>query len=149
MTIELFNWKLMLRSNLVLSPGQHEVGAGVVGPGACGAPLDGVDFFTVGLEVVDTWILLHTPDLWQKKRGDNNKAAVKTASWHYVTIHQKCIGWRPILHFFGQKLRFTSSVCGVDWPWVSCHQSRRPASCQWDPTWWRSPHSTVSKMRNS
>lgn len=46
--------KFMLMSNFILSPGQHEVGAGVVGPGARGAPLDGVDFFTVGLEVVDT-----------------------------------------------------------------------------------------------
>lgn len=42
------------RSNFVLSPGQHEVGAGVVGPGTCGAPLDSVDFLTVGLQVMDT-----------------------------------------------------------------------------------------------
>ena len=35
-------------------PGQHEVCTGVVGPGAGGAPLDGVDFFTVGLKVMDT-----------------------------------------------------------------------------------------------
>lgn len=48
---------------VIVSPGQHEVGAGVVGPGACRAPLNGVDFFAVGLEVVDTCVLLHTPDL--------------------------------------------------------------------------------------
>lgn len=49
-----------------VEPGQHEVCTGVVGPGACWTPLDGVDFFTVGLQVVDTRVLLHTPDLWQE-----------------------------------------------------------------------------------
>lgn len=44
-------------------PGQHQVGIGVVGPGPRGAPLDGVDLLTVGLQVVDTRVLLHTPDL--------------------------------------------------------------------------------------
>jgi len=45
-------------------PGQHEVGAGVVGPRPGGTPLDGVDLFAVGLQVVDTRVLLHTPDLY-------------------------------------------------------------------------------------
>lgn len=44
-------------------PGQHEVSTGVVGARAGRAPLDGVDFFAVGLQVVDTRVLLHTPDL--------------------------------------------------------------------------------------
>ena len=52
----------------VVLPGQHEVGAGVVGPRPCGAPLDGVDLLTVGLQVVDTRVLLHAPDLEQTDR---------------------------------------------------------------------------------
>lgn len=47
------------------SPGQHETSAGVVGARTCGTPLDGVDLFTVRLQVVDTRVLLHTPDLKQ------------------------------------------------------------------------------------
>lgn len=47
------------------SPGQHEACAGVVGARTCGTPLDGVDLFTVRLQVVDTRVLLHTPDLKQ------------------------------------------------------------------------------------
>lgn len=49
-------------------PGQHQVCTGVVGPGARGAPLDGVDFFIVGLEVMNTRVLLHTPDLQADRR---------------------------------------------------------------------------------
>lgn len=37
-----------------LLPGKHDVGVGVICAGACGAPLDSVDFFTVSLEVMDT-----------------------------------------------------------------------------------------------
>ena len=44
-------------------PGEHEVGAGVVGPWPRGTPLDGVDLFAVGLQVMDARVLLHTPDL--------------------------------------------------------------------------------------
>ena len=51
------------------APGQHEVGAGVVGPGARGAPLDGVDLLAVGLEVVNAHVLLHAPDLWGSRQG--------------------------------------------------------------------------------
>lgn len=45
------------------SPGQHETGAGVVGARARGTPLDGVDLLAVRLQVVDTRVLLHAPDL--------------------------------------------------------------------------------------
>lgn len=44
----------MTQEGGAISPGQHEVGVGVVGPGACRAPLDGIDFFAVGLKVMDT-----------------------------------------------------------------------------------------------
>lgn len=44
-------------------PGQHQVRIGVVGSWAGGAPLDGVDLFAVGLQVVDARVLLHAPDL--------------------------------------------------------------------------------------
>lgn len=44
-------------------PGQHKVRIGVVGSWAGGAPFDGVDLFAVGLQVVDTRVLLHAPDL--------------------------------------------------------------------------------------
>lgn len=47
------------------SPGQHETSAGVVGARTRGTPLDGVDLFTMRLQVVDTRVLLHTPDLKQ------------------------------------------------------------------------------------
>ena len=53
----------------VVLPGQHEVGAGVVGPRPRGAPLDGVDLLTVGLQVVDTRVLLHAPDLDRGETG--------------------------------------------------------------------------------
>lgn len=59
-------WKLLIVSEQQrsgISPGQHETGAGVVGARPCGTPLDGVDLFTVRLQVVDTCVLLHTPDL--------------------------------------------------------------------------------------
>lgn len=61
---------------LCVLPGQHKVGAGTIGPRACGAPLDGVDFFTVGLEVMDTQVLLHTPYLCQRR----NKLLVRLLS---------------------------------------------------------------------
>lgn len=44
-------------------PGEHDVGVWVARAGACGAPLDSVDLFAMGLEVVDTGLLLHTPNL--------------------------------------------------------------------------------------
>ena len=59
---EKWNW-CSSAAAVVFLPGQHEVRTGVVGPGACGAPLDCVDFFIVSLEVVYTRILFHTPDL--------------------------------------------------------------------------------------
>lgn len=67
-----------IRAAVVLSPGQHEVGVGVAGPGAGGAPLDGVDFFAVGLEVVDARVLLHTPDLRPQRR--------RSRSWRLVSV---------------------------------------------------------------
>lgn len=45
-------------------PGEHYVGVGVVCAGACRAPLDGVDLFTMRLEVVNAGLLLHTPNLY-------------------------------------------------------------------------------------
>lgn len=68
-----------IRAAVVLSPGQHEVGVGVAGPGAGGAPLDGVDFFAVGLEVVDARVLLHTPDL--RPQGGR-----RSRSWRLVSV---------------------------------------------------------------
>lgn len=47
----------------VRPPGEHDVGVGVAGAGACRAPFDGVDLFTMSLEVMDTGFLLHTPNL--------------------------------------------------------------------------------------
>lgn len=46
-----------------LPPGEHNVGVGIVGAGTGGAPLDGVDLFTVSLQVVNTGFLLHAPNL--------------------------------------------------------------------------------------
>ena len=43
--------------------GEDEVGVGVVGPGAGGRPLDGVDLLAVGLEVVNARLPVHAPDL--------------------------------------------------------------------------------------
>ena len=44
-------------------PGQYEGCIGVVSARACGAPLDGVDLLVVGLQIVDTVVLFHAPDL--------------------------------------------------------------------------------------
>lgn len=49
---------------MISPPGKHDVGVGVVCAWPCGTPLDGVDLFAVGLEVVNTGLVLHTPDLW-------------------------------------------------------------------------------------
>ena len=48
---------------LFVVPGEYERCVGVGGAGPGGAPLDGVDLLTVGLQVVNTRVLLHTPDL--------------------------------------------------------------------------------------
>lgn len=72
---------MVFRGCFVVSPGQHEVGARVVGAWACWAPLDGVDFFTVGLEVMDTRVLLHTPDLRQTGRS-------QLLVWFYHKLNQ-------------------------------------------------------------
>ena len=44
-------------------PCQHDAGVGVAGGRTGGTPLDGVYLFAVRLKVVDTRVLLHTPDL--------------------------------------------------------------------------------------
>ena len=44
-------------------PRQHDAGVGVAGGRPSGTPLDGVYLFAVRLKVVDTRVLLHTPDL--------------------------------------------------------------------------------------
>lgn len=78
-----------------IPPGEHDVGVGVACAGARGAPLDGVDLFTVSLEVVDTGLLLHAPDLHERK----------TAAVKYDEIHRTPIGfivlkpWRTALTF--------------------------------------------------
>lgn len=61
-------------SHLITSPGQHDVGVGAARAGACGAPFDGVDLLAVSLEVVNTGVLLHTPDLRDEDRytGQND-----------------------------------------------------------------------------
>ncbi|RUS71533.1 hypothetical protein EGW08_020703, partial [Elysia chlorotica] len=43
------------------TPGQYQVLIGIVGSAPCGTPLDRVDFFTVGLEVMNSLIVLHAP----------------------------------------------------------------------------------------
>ena len=43
--------------------GEDEVGVGVVGAGAGGRPLDGVDLLAVGLEVVHAGVSVHAPHL--------------------------------------------------------------------------------------
>lgn len=47
----------------ILLPGEHDVSVGVICARAGGAPLDSVDFFAMSLEVMDTRLLLHTPNL--------------------------------------------------------------------------------------
>lgn len=44
-------------------PSEHDVGVGVARARASWAPFDSVDLFTMSLEVVDTGLLLHTPNL--------------------------------------------------------------------------------------
>lgn len=61
-----------------LLPGEHDVGVGVTCAGACGAPLDSVDFFTVSLEVVDTRLLLHTPNLCRRRRSGKSSGCMNT-----------------------------------------------------------------------
>ena len=59
-------WELVQQQQKeVVLPGQYEGRVGVVGAGAGGAPLDGVDLFAVGLQVVHALVLLHAPDLKQ------------------------------------------------------------------------------------
>ena len=50
-------------SQLCCLPGQDEGCWWVVGSGPRGAPLDGVDLLTVRLQVVNTRVLTHAPDL--------------------------------------------------------------------------------------
>ena len=44
-------------------PGKYEGCIRVISARACGAPLDCVDFLVMSLEIVDTVVLLHAPDL--------------------------------------------------------------------------------------
>lgn len=44
-------------------PGEDEVHVGIGRPRSCGTPFDGVDFLVVRLEIMDTGVLLHRPDL--------------------------------------------------------------------------------------
>lgn len=88
------------------SPGQHETRAGVVGARSCRTPLDGVDLFTVGLQVVDARVLLHTPDLVRTQTA-NRDSAQKTS---------EPSGLSQLGAFFS--------------PSASCHRNRRPTSCR-------------------
>lgn len=45
------------------SAGQDKVGIGVVTTRACGTPFNGVNLFAVSLEVMNTLVVLHAPDL--------------------------------------------------------------------------------------
>lgn len=56
----------MYKSEKVL-PGKHEIGIGIVGARASWAPFYSVNFFAVGLQVMNARVLLHTPDLKQHK----------------------------------------------------------------------------------
>lgn len=46
-----------------LSPCEHDAGVWVAGGGPGGTPLYGVDLFAVSLQVMDTRVLFHAPDL--------------------------------------------------------------------------------------
>lgn len=50
-------------------PCEHDAGVGVGGGRPSGTPLYGIDLFAVSLKVVDTRILLHTPDLENTQMG--------------------------------------------------------------------------------
>lgn len=52
-------------------PCEHDAGRGVGGGWPGGTPLDGVYLFAVSLKVVDTCILLHTPDLENAQMGQS------------------------------------------------------------------------------
>lgn len=45
------------------SPGKDEGSTGIVGARTGGAPFDSVDLLIVGLQVMDTGVLLHAPNL--------------------------------------------------------------------------------------
>lgn len=61
---------------LVALPCQHDVGVWVAGGRPGGTPLYGIDLFAVSLQVMDTRILLHTPDLDNRwGRGSAGAAA--------------------------------------------------------------------------
>lgn len=61
--------RVRVRTTRASPPGEHYVGVGVAGAGARRAPLDGVDLFAVSLQVVDTGLLLHTPNLHAETRA--------------------------------------------------------------------------------
>lgn len=89
-------------------PGKHYVGVGVACAGARRAPLDSVDLFTVGLEVMDTGLLLHAPNL-------------------HVKATVTCVEVQMASRDFGD--REDRAL-----PSASCHRSRRRAACPTDPT---------------
>lgn len=50
------------------TPSQDEVHVGVVGARPCRRPLDSVDLFAMCLEVMDTCVLSHWPDLGEREK---------------------------------------------------------------------------------
>lgn len=67
---------------MCVPPSQHDVGVGVAGAWAGGAPLDSVNLFTVGLEVMDPRVLLHTPDLGKRTALRNHYIIILTYRDH-------------------------------------------------------------------
>lgn len=73
-------------------PGEHDVGVGVACAGACGAPFDSVDLFTVSLEVVDAGLLLHTPDLQVKEAATAKYDRVQITTQVCLSLTSKTWG---------------------------------------------------------
>ena len=82
-------WELVQQQQKeVVLPGQYEGCIGVVGASAGGAPLDGVDLFAVGLQVVHALVLLHAPDLKQAPSALQAAAISQSMDRSYKTFTQ-------------------------------------------------------------
>jgi hypothetical protein len=98
-------------------PSQHDVEVGVASAGAGRAPLNSVDLFTVGLEVMDPRVLLHTPDLGKRSALCNHYIIILTYGDH------------------GHLSKILAEVEVLALPLKSCHQSRRLVTFLTGPTW--------------
>lgn len=81
-------------------PGKHYVGVGVACAGARRAPLDSVDLFTVSLEVMDTGLLLHAPNLQVKATV---KCAEVQSTMTSVAVSTKCYLQRHVIGAGGEQ----------------------------------------------